>query len=70
MILSNISQRDPVIYKIYVARAFRNLRVDPVDATKFGIHWNGLYFLDQRVAFGWTHGSAAFELVFMHYWFD
>ena len=29
---------DPVIYKIDVARAFRNIRVDPVDAIKFGIH--------------------------------
>ena len=54
---------DPVIYKIDVARAFRNLRVDPVDATKFGIHWNGLYFLDQSVTFGWTHGSEAFQMV-------
>ena len=54
---------DPVIYKIDVARAFRNLRFDPVDTTKFGIQWDGLYYLDQSVAFGWTHGSAAFQMV-------
>ena len=46
-----------------MAMAFRNLRVDPVDATKFGIQWNCLHFLDVSVAFSWTHGSAAFQIV-------
>ena len=54
---------DPLIYKIDVARAFRNLRVDPVDAVKFGIYWDNCFYLDQSVAFGWTHGSAAFQMV-------
>ena len=52
-------KNDPVVYKIYVARAFRDLKVDPVDTLKFGIHWDGLYFLNQSVTFGWTNGSAA-----------
>ena len=56
-------KNDPVLYKIDVVRAFRNLKVDPVDALKFGIQWDGLYFLDQCVAFGCTHGSAAFQMV-------
>ena len=56
-------KNDPVVYKIDVARAFRNLKVDLVDALKFGIHWNGLYFLDQCVTFGLMHGSAAFQMV-------
>ena len=30
---------DLVLYKIDVARAFRNIRVDAVDAVKLGIHW-------------------------------
>ena len=54
---------DPLIYKIDVARAFRNLRVDPVDAVKFGIYWDNCFYLDQSVTFGWTHGSAAFQMV-------
>ena len=54
---------DPVLYKIDVARAFRNIRVDPVDAVKLGIHWKDQYFLDLCVAFGWAHGSAAFQRV-------
>ena len=54
---------DPVLFKIDVARAFRNLRVDPVDATKFGISWQGKFYLDPSVTFGWTHGSAASQMV-------
>ena len=33
-----LKDRDPVLYKIDVARASRNIRVDPVDAVKLGIH--------------------------------
>ena len=54
---------DPLMYKIDVARAFRNLRVDPVDAVKFGIHWDNHFYLNQSIAFGWTHGSTAFQMV-------
>ena len=49
--------------KVDVARAFRNLRVDPADALKLGIRWKGDYFLDGSAAFGWIHGSAAFQLL-------
>ena len=41
-----------MVSKIDVARAFRNLRVDPVDTFKFGIRWKGKYYLDVAVAFG------------------
>ena len=54
---------DCVLSKIDVARAFRNLRVDPVDSLKLGIMWNGNYYADLAVAFGWTHGSAAFQIL-------
>ena len=54
---------DCVLFKIDVARAFRNLRVDPVDSLKFGIKWNGAYYADLGVAFGWTHRSAAFQIL-------
>ena len=37
---------DRVLYKIEVARAFRNLTVDPVDVVKLGISWKG-YFLPE-----------------------
>ena len=63
-ILDKIKQAEgPVMLaKIDVARAFRNLRVDPADAFKFGIHWNNKFYLDIVVAFGWVHGSASFQM--------
>ena len=54
---------DCVLFKVDVARAFCNLRVDPVDSLKFGIKWNGSYHADLTVAFGCTHGSAAFQIL-------
>ena len=47
-----------LIAKIDVARAFRNLRVDPADALKFGIKWDNKYFLDKGITFGWVHGTS------------
>ena len=32
-----------------------------MDAVKLGIYWQGEYFLDLSVAFGWVHGSATFQ---------
>ena len=52
-----------LLSKIDIARAFRNLRIDPVDAFRFGIHWGGQYFLDVAAAFGWIHGTASFQMV-------
>ena len=54
---------DVVISKIDVARAFRNLHVDPADALKLGIRWSDDVYVDVAVAFGWVHGSTAFQHV-------
>ena len=56
-------KEDPVMFKIDVARAFRNLPVDPVDALKLGIKWEGSFYLDKSVAFGWIFGTASFQLL-------
>ena len=53
---------DPVLFKIDVACAFRNLRVDPADSLKFGIQWQGNLYLNVVIVFGWTLGTAAFQL--------
>ena len=53
---------DPVLFKVDVARTFRNLRVDPADCIKLGIKWKDSYYLDGAIAFGWVHGTAAFQL--------
>ena len=52
----------PFIFKVEVARAFRNLRINPADAIKFGISWGGQSYVDLSITFGWKHGSAAFQL--------
>ena len=58
-----LALHDPMIFKIDVARAFRNLRVDPVDVLKLGMSWGGQYYLSSAVVFGWKHGTASFQLV-------
>ena len=39
---------DPLIFKTDIARAFRNLKVDPVDALKFGLTWNDALYHQRR----------------------
>ena len=58
--IANVS--DPVLFKVDVARVSRNLCVDPADCIKFSIKWQGSYYLDGAVAFGWVHGTVAFQL--------
>ena len=45
------------IYKIDLARAFRQLFVDPSDWDLLGLHWDGSYYGDCRVPFGYWNGS-------------
>ena len=58
-----LATEDPVIFKIDISRAFRNLRVDPRDALKFGLKWGNYFYLDLGIAFGWIHGSGSFQMV-------
>ena len=51
-----------LLFKVDVARACRNLRVDPADGLKFGIKWQDSYYLDPVIAFGLVHGSASFQI--------
>ena len=60
-------QGTPMSAKIDVARAFRNLHVNPVDAFKFGIKWGSKYYLDVALAIGWVHGSASSDDVRRHF---
>ena len=54
---------DPVISKIDIARAFRQMVVDPRDSLKLGIHWENKYYIDGSCAFGFAHGSTAHQLI-------
>ena len=49
--IQDFKHLDQSLYKIDVARTFRNLRVEPVDAVPLGISWKGQYYLDLSVAF-------------------
>ena len=52
-----MNKPDALLYKIDVARAFQNLRANPVDATKFGIFWKRKYYLDHGIVLdAWEHG--------------
>ena len=53
--ITALNDYDPLLYKIDVARAFRNIKIDPVDAVKLGIYWKGQYFLHLSIAFRWAH---------------
>ena len=57
------TDNDPVLFKVDVARAFRNLPVDPADCLKFGLKVNNKFFLDKLVAFGWVHGTSSYQLI-------
>ena len=46
-----ILKNHPVLFKVDMARAFRNLPVDPADSLKFGPKVNYQYFLDKSVVF-------------------
>ena len=54
---------DTVIFKVDVVRAYRNLRVDPIDSLKFGIYWRGAYYVDVGIALGWTRGSSSVQIL-------
>ena len=53
----------PKLIKIDISRAFRNIRVDPGDAIKLGMHFGGKYYLDRSLAFGAVNGTAIFQRV-------
>jgi hypothetical protein len=51
------------IFKIDLARAFRQTTLDPLDVAFLGIRWQGTTYFDTTVPFGWRHGSAACQRI-------
>jgi hypothetical protein len=51
------------IFKIDLARAFRQIPLDPLDVAFLGIHWQGIMYFNTAVPFGWRHGSAACQRI-------
>ena len=46
------------LYKAYISRAFRHVKLDPRDYDLLGLHHNN-WFLDTCLPFGYRHGSTA-----------
>jgi hypothetical protein len=51
------------IFKIDLARAFRQLHLDPFDVKYLGLRWRGAFYVDVCVPFGWRNGTLACERV-------
>jgi hypothetical protein len=50
---------EPVsLFKIDLARAFRQVPIDPLDVAYLGIEWQNNKFVDTALPFGYRHGSA------------
>ena len=45
------------MFKVDVERAFRNLRIDPLDYKSLGLYWKNGYYIDTGVPFGLIFGS-------------
>jgi hypothetical protein len=42
-----------------LARAFRQLHIDPFDVKYLAFQWGGSYYVDTSVPFGYRHGTQA-----------
>jgi hypothetical protein len=50
--------RGSYMWTMDLRRAFRQIRIDPLDWPLICIRWQGAYFIDISVAFGVRHGAA------------
>jgi hypothetical protein len=55
----NVLGKNVKIFKIDLARAFRQLHVDPFDIKYLGLYWRGAYYVDTAMPFGYRHGTQA-----------
>jgi hypothetical protein len=47
------------IFKVDLARAFRQLYIDPFDIKYLGLQWRGQFYVDISVPFGYRNGTLA-----------
>ena len=52
-----------LLYKVDIHRAFRILKLDPRDIVHTGLQWQGKYYVDTSVPFGYRHGSVCCQRV-------
>ena len=51
-----------LLYKVDLQRAFRNLRIDPLDYKVLGLMWWNQTFIDVSLAFGFKQGVSECQL--------
>ena len=51
-----------LLFKVDLQRAFRNLRIDPLDYPLLGLKWQGNTYIDVALAFGFKNDAAACQL--------
>ena len=49
------------IYKVDISRAFRQIKIDPLDIDLLGLTFQNQYFIDKSVPFGYRNGSQIFQ---------
>ena len=52
--------RGALLYKVYVSRAFRHIKIDRGDYDLLGLVWKG-HYVNSCVPFGTSHGSQIFQ---------
>ena len=52
-----------LLYKINLQRTFRHLKLDPRDINRTGLQFEGNYYVDTAVPFGYRHGSVCMQRV-------
>ena len=63
--VDNITQLNGncLLYKINLQRAFCHLKVNPRDINKTWLQFEGNYYVDTAVPFGYRHGSVCIQRV-------
>ena len=63
LLLDILSKDKPKLLKIDIAKAFRNVRIDPGDALKLTMCHEGKFYVDRSLSFGAVHGTAIFQRI-------
>ena len=49
------------VYKVNISRAFKQIKIDPVDIDLLGLKFQDQYFIDKSVPFKYLNGSQIFQ---------
>ena len=58
-----MNKPNPKMFKIDIAKAFRNLKVNPGCVLKITMQHEGNFYIDRSLAFGAVHGTAIFQRI-------